>query len=88
MTVTISKHFEALVDELVREGCFLGADEVVENALYLLKDEYALYKVKREELRKEIQIGIDQADRGELIEGELVFDRLHAKVEAALGKVS
>ncbi|WP_017742473.1 hypothetical protein [Scytonema hofmannii] len=35
-------------------------------------------------LRQEIQKGIDQADRGELLDGEEVMARLHARHQAAL----
>ena len=41
-----------------------------------------LHAMKREELRREIQIGIDQADGGELLDGEEVFEKLRTKVRA------
>lgn len=34
-------------------------------------------------LRKAVQLGIDQADRGELIDGETTMRRLRDKLEAA-----
>jgi hypothetical protein len=36
--------------------------------------------MRLQELRKEIQLGDEQAERGELIDGDAVFWRLRAKV--------
>lgn len=48
--------------------------------------EQILEQLKMENLRRSIQIGIDQADRGELIEGEEVFRQLRARNAAAQEK--
>ena len=45
-----------------------------------------LREIKLQELKREIQIGIDQADRGELFSEEEVFSRLKACHEKALAK--
>jgi antitoxin ParD1/3/4 len=80
MNVSVPHPLEEFVNELVQSGLCQSADEAVEKALYLLKDQYDLYKVKREELRKEVDVGLEQADRGELTDGELVFQQLRAKM--------
>lgn len=48
--------------------------------------ENELNQVKLEKLREEIQKGIDQADRGELLDGEKVMAQLYARHQAALLK--
>jgi predicted transcriptional regulator len=44
-----------------------------------------LNAMKFEELRQEIQAGVDQADRGELVDGPEVFAKLRTKIRAKSG---
>jgi antitoxin ParD1/3/4 len=64
MTIHLSRDREQFVRSLVQIGRFASEDEVINEALRLLqeRDEQA----KLAELRREIAIGIEQADRGEL----------------------
>jgi antitoxin ParD1/3/4 len=64
MTIQLSEDREQLVRELVESGRYGSEAEVIDKALQLLEasDEQA----KLAELRREIAIGIEQADRGEL----------------------
>lgn len=61
MTICLSPDREQLVRSLMRVGGFASENEVVDAALRLLEERYELA-----ELRREIGIGIEQADRGEL----------------------
>jgi antitoxin ParD1/3/4 len=45
-----------------------SASEVVRAGLRLLKDQDQLYQIRLAELRKEIALGVEQADRGEVHE--------------------
>jgi antitoxin ParD1/3/4 len=64
MTIHLSGDREQFVRSLVQGGRYSSEDDVIEEALRLLeeRDEQA----KLTELRGEIAIGIEQADRGEL----------------------
>jgi prevent-host-death family protein len=55
--------------------------EMVERLQHL---ENELNNVKLDKLREEIQKGIDQADRGELLDGEEVMAQLYARHEKGL----
>jgi antitoxin ParD1/3/4 len=55
---------EAIVERILATGEYADADEVVTQALLLLEERDR----RRRWLRAELQIGIDQAERGELIE--------------------
>lgn len=48
----------------VRSGSYGSASEVVREALRLFQEREQLHQVRLEELRKEIAIGVAQADRG------------------------
>jgi antitoxin ParD1/3/4 len=85
MNVSLTPELERLIHTKVESGLYLSASEVVREALRLLEERDMLQTMKREELRRVIQIGIDQADRGELLDGEEVFEKLRTKVRAKSG---
>ena len=66
MNISLTPKLNKLIRKNVDTGLYLSASEVVREALRLLEERDKLRLAKVEELRKEIQIGIDQADRGEV----------------------
>lgn len=64
MTIRLQVHREQFIRDMVQSGRYASEDEVIDRALQLLEesDEQA----KLAELRREIAIGIEQADRGQL----------------------
>jgi antitoxin ParD1/3/4 len=65
MNVSLTPELEKLVRQKVDSGLYLSASEVVREALRLLEERDRMRALKSEEIRKEIQVGIDQAERGE-----------------------
>lgn len=66
MNVSLTPELEQYVTNKVESGLYQTASEVVREGLRLLKEKEELHQTKLDELRREIQVGIDQADRGEL----------------------
>lgn len=66
MNVSLTPELEELVKQKVESGMYSSASEVVREALRLFKDQETLRQIRLEELRKEIAIGIEQANRGEV----------------------
>jgi len=66
MNVSLTPELERLIQEKVESGMYHSASEVVREALRLLKERDELQRIRLEELRREIQIGLDQLDRGEV----------------------
>jgi len=66
MNVSLTPELEQLIHRKVETGLYLSASEVVREALRLLEERDKLQAMKFEAVRKEIQIGVDQADRGEV----------------------
>jgi antitoxin ParD1/3/4 len=64
MTIQLSGDREQLVRSLVEGGQFASEDEVIDEALRLLQERDD--QAKLAQLRREIAVGIEQADRGEL----------------------
>jgi antitoxin ParD1/3/4 len=65
MNVSLTPELERLVNQKVQSGMYSSASEVVREALRLLNEQEELRRRKLEDLRKELQIGLDQLDRGE-----------------------
>jgi len=64
MTVEIPPDLQQFVHQVIDNGSFKSETEVVGQALRLLQQR----QQKIEDLRREIQLGLDQLDRGEGIE--------------------
>lgn len=82
MQIHLPPELEAFVQQLVKDGHFIAPDQAVETALWLLKDQYELYKVKRDELRKLIAVGIEQSEQGRV--APLDMDAIMARVAERL----
>lgn len=80
MNVNLTPELEALVNQKVQSGMYNSASEVVRHALRLLSEQDELRRFRLEELRRQIDIGIQQADRGELV--ELDFEAFKAEARA------
>jgi antitoxin ParD1/3/4 len=66
MNVSLTPELERYITQKIESGLYQTASEVVRAGLRLLKEKEELHQRTLEELRREIQIGIDEADRGEL----------------------
>jgi len=64
MNVSLTPELEQYVNGKVQSGLYKSASEVIREGLRLLKEREELHQRKLAELRQEIQVGIDQADRG------------------------
>ena len=84
MNVSLTQELEAFVHQKVESGRYHSASEVVREALRLLEDHDQLRQIKLESLRKEIAIGLDQLDRGEV--GVLDIESIKAKGRELLRK--
>jgi len=74
VNVQLTPELEELVQSKVKSGRYNSASEVVGEALRLLK--------QREEIRDQIEEGWQSAKRGELVDGEEVFNRIDGELEA------
>jgi antitoxin ParD1/3/4 len=63
MNISLTPELEQYVNGRVQSGLYHSASEVIREGLRLLKEKDEVHQGKLEELRREIQIGVDQADR-------------------------
>lgn len=78
MTVTLTSEQEKFIAERMNKGGYSSPEKVLDEGLKLIqaKEEY---ERRLAELRQDLQIGIDQISRGEVMDGREVFDRLLEK---------
>lgn len=79
MNISLTPQLEQFVDEQVASGMYFSASEVIRDGLRLLIEQQKLKELKIQELRKEIVIGIEQADNGQFVDGEEIFENIKAK---------
>jgi antitoxin ParD1/3/4 len=72
MTVQLKPEIEALIQKRLESGAFSSAEEVIERALEFLSAEEDWLADNREEIATQIQGGWDEAQRGELTDGQNV----------------
>ena len=82
MNVSLTPELESLVQEKLRTGMYHSASEVVREALRLLRERDELRQVGLVELRKEIAVGLEQANRGQT--APLNVKAIKSKARAAM----
>jgi antitoxin ParD1/3/4 len=83
MNVSLTPELEKLVASKVESGRYQSASEVIREGLRLLDDQDRLRELHLSEVRKKIQTGLDQLDRGEGIPGDQVYAQMKQKSAAS-----
>ncbi len=73
MNVQLTHEASQFVEGLVAAGQYPSAQDAVADGVRLLQAQH--------ELKSQIQIGIEQADRGDLHDHDEVFDSLRARLD-------
>jgi antitoxin ParD1/3/4 len=68
MNISLTPQLEAFIKRKVSSGLYHSASEVIREALRMLEERDRLREMRLEALRKEIQEGIGQIERGEYTE--------------------
>ena len=86
MNVSLTEEQERYIAAKVATGRYRSAAEVVREALRCLMDreddERRRAQAWREEVRRKIDEGFEEALRGELLDGEQVLERLRRAIES------
>ncbi len=75
MNVELPSDLQTLAESLVASGRFSSIGEVLGEGVRLL--------ASQERLRQQIEVGIEQADRGEVVDHDTVFAHLRSTISAA-----
>lgn len=82
MSLNLPPEFERAIRERVESGAYASAEDVFAACLKALNEWEDVQRAKFETLRAEIQVGIEQLDRGEGIDGEEALQRIRARFAA------
>lgn len=82
MNVNLGPTFDEFIADMLKTGHYQSQSEVVRDGLRLLKEREELKQLRLAELRKQIAVGIASAERGDVVDGEVAFDRIRAKSAA------
>jgi len=83
MNVSLTPELEQFVQSTVKSGRYSSASEVIRTALRLLEEREIEQLVRLEELRKEILMGIEHSDRGDVFDSEDVLRELRQEIDLA-----
>ena len=81
MNVSLTAELENLVHSKVKSGRYLSASEVICEGLRLLEERDRLFELRLADLQQKVSVGVEQADRGELIDADDVFADLEADTQ-------
>ena len=83
MDVVLSPDLERQLAETLEAGRYASANEVISEGLRLLFAANLTRAERLARLREDIQVGLDELDRGEGIPGEVVLEELNARLKRA-----
>lgn len=64
MNISLTKDLENFVNEKVQSGLYSSPSEVVRESLRLLKEQDELKRLRLEEVRREVMIGVKAGEEG------------------------
>jgi antitoxin ParD1/3/4 len=67
LALSFPDDLKEFIDSAVESGQFAGPNDVVASALYAYRDQVELERLKLDRLRKDIGVGIDEIERGEVV---------------------
>lgn len=86
MNISLTPELEKLIEERVRSGLYNSASEVVREGLRLLIERDQFKQMKLEEIRRQVQVGMDASNRGEVVSEEEAMARLKLRYDKATAK--
>jgi antitoxin ParD1/3/4 len=81
ININLTPQLEAMVRKKVASGLYGSASEVIREALRLMEEQDRLRNLKREQLRRDIQTGLESGSAG-----ELDIETIKRKARARLAK--
>jgi len=91
MQIALSSQQSQILQSLAQQGEYASLEDAIDTALVLLAEEIAQQKSDQtpeylawvEQTRLKIERGIQAAERGDVLDADVVLARLRSKVEAA-----
>jgi antitoxin ParD1/3/4 len=79
MNISLTTELEQFIQSQVASGKYASSEEVILAGIRLLEERESIYNGRFEELQREIMIGIEASERGEVVDGREVIEQLRQK---------
>jgi antitoxin ParD1/3/4 len=86
MNINLTPELESLVHKKVKSGRYNSASEVVRDALRLFEDHERIREARLQAVRRKIDEGWAEAERGDVIDGIDFFRRLEREEKQPIRK--
>lgn len=80
LTVTLPDDLDAFIRERVAAGRFADPSEAIQAAIALLERTEREGELTRDQIRREILLGIEQVEAGQVRDGDLAFREIREKL--------
>lgn len=80
INITLKQEQEAFIREKLNSGEYNNIDEIITDALLLLQQKDKHYQQWVKKTQDKLNLGIEQLDKGEGIDSEIVINRLKNKI--------
>ena len=81
MNISFTPELEQFIQSQVASGKYTSTEEVIVAGIKLLEERECIYKGRFEELQREVMVGVEASERGEVIDGEIFFRQLEHKLQ-------
>ncbi|MEC4807424.1 MAG: type II toxin-antitoxin system ParD family antitoxin [Jaaginema sp. PMC 1080.18] len=81
MNITLNLEQQKFIQSQIKKGRYVDSQEVINKALELLEKQEQGYEQWLSETRQKVQVGIEQLERGEKIDGEVAIAQLQDKLK-------
>ncbi|MGI2904578.1 type II toxin-antitoxin system ParD family antitoxin [Tolypothrix sp. VBCCA 56010] len=81
MNISFTPELEQFIQSQVASGKYASTEKVIVAGIKLLEERECIYQGRFEELQREIMVGVEASERGEIIDGETVFQQLKQKLQ-------
>ncbi|MBD2303580.1 type II toxin-antitoxin system ParD family antitoxin [Nostoc sp. FACHB-190] len=83
MNIQLKAEYEQFIQTLIATGRYENAEDVIVKALKLLKEWEKGREQWEEETKKKLAVGLADIERGDVVDGEVVMERLQEKLRKA-----
>lgn len=81
MPIALPPELEKFVQSQVASGKYSSIEAVFLAGIQLLEERERIYQGRFEELRREVLVGVEESERGELLDAEAVIVKLKEKLQ-------
>lgn len=86
--MSLTPELEQFIHSQVESGKYSSVNEVILAGLRLLEERERIYKGRFEELQREVLIGSEQLERGEVVDGPTAMSELREKLQKRRAQVN